>query len=117
MTSDQIQKCKNKLLHLLEEHNELEDGHEDSADSVVLDQSGAGTLPGMVSEAIHTHDPEPEFEVSERRKLQGHRIEGALYRIAIGEFGFCRVCKKDIEYSRLEADPTATRCLKCAELS
>ncbi len=115
MTSDQIQKCKAKLLHLLEEHNELEDEHEDSADSVVLDQSGAGMLPGMVSEAIHTHDPQPQFEVSERRQLEGHRIEGALQRIESDEFGYCRVCEKEIEYNRLEADPTATRCLKCAE--
>jgi len=114
MTTDQIKRCKDKLLHLLEEHNELEEEHEESGDSVVLDQSGAGMLPGMVSDAMHTHDPQPQFEVSQRRQLQGHRIEGALLRIASGEFGNCRVCGKEIEYSRLEADPTVTRCVKCA---
>ena len=114
MTSDQIQKCKDKLLHLLKEHNELEDEHEGVADSVVMDQAGAGMLPGMVPEALHTHDPKPQFEVSHRRELQGHRIEGALHRITTNEYGTCRVCNKEIEYSRLEADPTVTRCVKCA---
>lgn len=114
MRIDQIKQCRDKLLHLLKEHNELEEEHEGSADSVVLDQSIAGMLPGMVTEAIHTHDPHPQFEVSHRRQLQGHRIEGALHRIATHEFGNCRVCNNEIEYSRLEADPTVTRCVKCA---
>ena len=113
MTSDQIQQCKNKLLDLLKAHNELEDEHQGSTDSVVMDQASAAMLPGMVPEAIHTHDPKPQFEVTHRRQLKGHRIEGALHRIATNEFGNCRVCKKEIEYSRLEADPTATRCLQC----
>ena len=114
MTSDQIKQCKDKLLHLLKEHNEIEHDHEEPGDSVVLDQSGAGMLSGMVPEAIHSHDRQPQFEVSHRRELQGHRIEGALHRIATDEFGSCRVCNKEIEYSRLEADPTVTRCVKCA---
>ena len=113
MTSDQIQNCKDKLLHLLEQHNELEDQHQDVTDSVVMDQAAAGMLPGMVPEALHSHDPKPQFEVAHRRELRGHRIEGALHRIATKEYGTCRVCNKEIEFSRLEADPTATRCASC----
>ncbi|MCS6987349.1 MAG: TraR/DksA C4-type zinc finger protein [Sphingomonadaceae bacterium] len=41
-------------------------------------------------------------------------IRRALARIAQGRYGICEVCGDDIAPARLEALPTATRCIACA---
>lgn len=40
-------------------------------------------------------------------------VEGALQRIADGTYGECADCGGDIDYERLKAYPTATRCVEC----
>jgi RNA polymerase-binding protein DksA len=40
-------------------------------------------------------------------------IESALLRIARGEFGICLDCGQPIPIARLEANPTAERCISC----
>ena len=40
-------------------------------------------------------------------------IDGALTRIADGTYGRCAECGTEIEYARLEAQPTALRCVEC----
>ena len=42
------------------------------------------------------------------------QIEAALKRIAEGSYGVCAQCGDEIAPKRLEAQPTATRCIKCA---
>lgn len=42
------------------------------------------------------------------------QIEEALKRIADGSYGVCTQCGDDIAPRRLAAQPTATRCIKCA---
>lgn len=42
------------------------------------------------------------------------QIEEALRRISEGSYGVCANCGEDIAPKRLEALPTATRCIKCA---
>ncbi len=42
------------------------------------------------------------------------QIEEALKRIAEGSYGICTQCGEDIAPKRLEALPTATRCIQCA---
>ncbi len=44
------------------------------------------------------------------------RIDGALLRIKEGSFGNCIDCGQDIPFARLEAEPTAARCVNCQEL-
>ena len=41
-------------------------------------------------------------------------IDSALQRMEVGLYGICRLCKKQIPYSRLVATPYATRCATCA---
>ena len=41
-------------------------------------------------------------------------VRQALGRIQRGAYGVCEVCQRPIEQARLEAMPTATRCVKCA---
>lgn len=40
-------------------------------------------------------------------------IDGALRRMDEGTYGDCDECGTEIGYPRLEAQPTATRCVKC----
>jgi DnaK suppressor protein len=47
--------------------------------------------------------------------MQADNIEGGLRRIESGQYGFCFYCEEGIDIKRLDADPTYTRCLKCAD--
>lgn len=44
------------------------------------------------------------------------RIDNALVRIKEGTFGYCVDCGLDIPFGRLQAEPTAARCVRCQEL-
>lgn len=43
------------------------------------------------------------------------RIDGALRRMAEGNYGQCVSCGQDIPKPRLLAEPTAARCVQCQE--
>jgi DnaK suppressor protein len=44
------------------------------------------------------------------------RIDTALARINEGSYGQCESCGQDIPQARLQAEPTALRCVQCQEL-
>jgi RNA polymerase-binding transcription factor len=44
------------------------------------------------------------------------RIDAALKRLKDGSYGLCEGCGQGIPAERLEAEPTATRCVRCQEL-
>ena len=44
------------------------------------------------------------------------RIDGALARINEGSYGLCESCGQEIPAARLQAEPTALRCVHCQEL-
>ncbi|HEV8334141.1 MAG TPA: TraR/DksA family transcriptional regulator [Steroidobacteraceae bacterium] len=44
------------------------------------------------------------------------RIDTALARLSEGSYGLCEDCGQRIPEARLEAEPTALRCIKCQEL-
>jgi RNA polymerase-binding protein DksA len=44
------------------------------------------------------------------------RIDGALRRIEGGSFGVCVQCGQDIPLPRLEAEPSASRCIDCQSM-
>ena len=43
-------------------------------------------------------------------------VDDALRRLAEGSYGLCERCGRPISEARLEAMPTARRCLDCAKL-
>ena len=66
------------------------------------------------------HDPEGAtigFERAQAEALRAglqHRlteVDAALARLADGTYGFCAVCGRPIAPARLEARPTADRCI------
>ena len=44
------------------------------------------------------------------------RIDTALARISDGNYGLCETCGQEIPEARLQAEPTALRCVQCQEL-
>lgn len=50
------------------------------------------------------------------RHIDGMRdIEAALQRVRNGEYGVCIDCGDDVGFGRLQAYPTAKRCIVCQE--
>lgn len=69
------------------------------------------------------HDPEGTTiaasralvsSLSDAGRQQLDEIDAALERLRSGTYGGCEGCGKPIEAGRLEARPTATRCVACA---
>jgi len=66
---------------------------------------------------------EQAAELENQEALQGiensevheiRQIQAALNRISEGTYGICTLCGADIAAKRLQALPTATRCISCA---
>lgn len=55
------------------------------------------------------------FADIDRDAQELQRIDGALRRLKDGTYGECVDCGADIPKARLEAEPTALRCVNCQE--
>jgi DnaK suppressor protein len=84
--------------------------HEDDRRPVKVDQTRMGRLSRM--DAIQ--DQAMAIELERRREVELARIDAALERLAVGEYGFCVTCGEAIEPKRLELDPATPLCLGCA---
>ena len=82
----------------------------DATRPVDLDQSSVGRLSRM--DAMQSQAMAQEN--ARRRKVQLVRIEAALERIEVEEYGYCAVCDKEINMRRLEVDPATPFCVFCA---
>lgn len=115
MTEDQIQQCKAKLLLIQEKYQELEASYaEDSVEegeSEILNQTSVGRLSLM--EAMEKQ--KTLLNESRQREMLAEKIEGGLRRIENGSYGNCFYCEEAIGFSRLQANPTHTRCKKCVK--
>lgn len=58
---------------------------------------------------------ETSFDLAAREGKYLIYLEEALQRIKDGTFGVCKVCGNLIPKARLEAVPTATKCVNCKE--
>ena len=54
-------------------------------------------------------------DAARRRRRDLLRIDAALERLELGEYGHCLVCDAEIGEGRLALDPAAVLCLACAE--
>lgn len=77
---------------------------------VALDQQSVGRLSRM--DALQQQAMDEATERTRRRDLL--RIERAEARLRDGEYGYCETCGEEIAARRLEVDPMAERCVRCA---
>jgi DnaK suppressor protein len=82
--------------------------HERAA--VKLDQTAVGRLSRM-----DAMQQQAMAEAEERRRqVEMVRLKHALKILDAGEYGFCQNCGLQIPARRLEIDPAAVVCVKCA---
>lgn len=65
-------------------------------------------------QAVDLADDEALEGVDDVLRAEARQVRLALARIDNGTYGTCANCGEDIPRARLEAQPTATRCLSCA---
>jgi DnaK suppressor protein len=81
-----------------------------AADTVELDQMRQGRLSRMDA----MQQQAMAAETHRRRALDLKRVAAALARIDSGEYGYCLTCGEPIAPRRLEFDPAASECIRCA---
>jgi RNA polymerase-binding transcription factor DksA len=80
-----------------------------------IDSELRSSLPADWEEQATKLEDQDSLEGIEKSKLQEIRqINDALKRIDEGSYGVCTQCGGLIDPKRLEALPTATKCISCA---
>lgn len=77
---------------------------------VVLDQDSVGRLSRIDAMQVQAM----ALAAERRREAERARITAALKRLDEGEWGYCLVCGDKIAPARLEHDPSAMKCIRCA---
>ncbi|MEO5613899.1 MAG: TraR/DksA C4-type zinc finger protein [Cypionkella sp.] len=84
-------------------------------------------LSGISTELVAEHSPDWEELATEREGdevlesmgnaglLEIRRIEAALARIEVGDYGICATCGQAIEHGRLDVLPDTPFCRNCAQ--
>ena len=114
LTSHQLESLETALRKRLAElREELRAAAEASTDSRY--QGSAGDVSDLKDAAFadmvaNLNDAEAERDAAEIRD-----IDAALTRMHEGRYGLCIDCGDAITHSRLEAYPSASRCLACQE--
>jgi DnaK suppressor protein len=104
-------KFKKKLLARKEELNQLSALSSESRQTVTLDQQSVGRLSRMDA----MQGQAMALATEERREQERVRVEAALRRIELDNYGFCLKCEEKIDVRRLELNPSTTLCLTCAQ--
>ena len=103
-------KARDILIARRDELQQLSAGSADARETVTLDQQSVGRLSRM--DALQQ---QAMAQATERqRAAELVKIEQALGRIDEGEYGYCVACGEEISAKRLEIDPAATHCIRCA---
>ena len=110
-TEKQFDQFKTLLLDRREALLQADETGEEAEKVVELDQTRVGRLSRMDAMQAQAMSR----ETGRRRRLDLVKTDAALKRLEEGEFGECLDCTEAINPNRLEADPTATLCISCAE--
>jgi DnaK suppressor protein len=107
----QLESLREQLLRQRDELASQDETSREDTEPVELDQARVGRLSRM--DAMQAQAMAQEAERRRQRHLEA--IGGALRRIETGDYGVCFACGEEIDLRRLQADPTNTRCIRCAE--
>jgi len=100
---------RDRLLAMRAAIESLADTREASSEVVELDQTRMGRLTRM--DALQLQAMAKAGQA--RAKVELAKIDAALKRLDEGSYGECLDCAEAIGQARLEANPTATRCVGC----
>ncbi len=86
----------------------------EEADSTVSNmKEGAAVYPDPIDRASQEEGFNLELRTRDRERKLLKKIEQALDKIDKGEYGLCDDCGAEIGIRRLEARPTAVKCIDC----
>ncbi len=100
---------RQRLLAMREAIEAVAESRADASEVVELDQARTGRLTRM--DALQLQAMAKAGQARARVELA--RIDAALRRLDDGRYGDCLDCDEPIAAARLEANPTATRCVDC----
>lgn len=103
--------ARRRLLERQKELTEHADTNAEARGTVTLDQQSVGRLSRM--DALQQ---QAMAQATDRQRLaELTRIELALRLLDTGDYGYCSNCGEEIPEKRLEIDPSATICVRCAK--
>ena len=111
MDQTKLERFQKQLEELEAELRDSVEGKADATAPVQVDSS-IGRLSRM--DAIQSQQMALGLKARQQQAL--FRVQNALKAITNGTYGECRRCKGPIAIERLEAQPDAVLCVKCAEL-
>jgi DnaK suppressor protein len=111
LPENNLQEFKSRLLKLKSGLLKAAETGEQAEEVVELDQARVGRLSRMDAMQAQAMS----VETGRRRRQYLVEIEKALERIEAGDYGECLECGELIHPGRLEANPTATLCISCAQ--
>lgn len=79
-------------------------------------QDDAANYPDPNDRASQEEEFTLELRARDRERKLIKKIDESLGMIESGEYGFCESCGVEIGVRRLEARPTASKCIDCKEL-
>ncbi|TDQ63669.1 TraR/DksA family transcriptional regulator [Maritalea mobilis] len=111
LTEQEVDGFKAVLLAKQQELQAIDALGEEARKAVELDQQSVGRLSRM--DALQGQAMAQAQKRQRQRELT--RIEMALTRLQNGDYGYCDSCGDPIAKRRLEVDPAAGFCIRCAE--
>lgn len=84
-----------------------------AGDLSLLKELHEQTSGDMIDAALDSVQDEISSQLAEVESRELARIEVALERMRIGQYGICEICGCNIPMARLNALPYATNCIKC----
>ena len=79
----------------------------------LLNERAAALREEIGDDRMADLNAEPEVAALERDVIEWREVEAALARVHEPDFGLCADCDADIPFARLEANPSAKRCVAC----
>jgi len=111
LTKKQLETLKNKLI---EEKNGLVFSDQVNASNIELSKpEGSDEVEQSITDYTNSH----LLRFRNREVFYAKKIDKALKKFEMDEFGLCSDCGEWIRYERLLARPTAEMCIQCKEES
>ena len=111
LSETDLQHFKSRLLELKSGLMKAAETGQQAEEVVELDQARVGRLSRMDAMQAQAMS----VETGRRRRQQLVEIDLALERIEASDYGECFECGELILAGRLDANPTATLCIGCAQ--
>jgi len=77
------------------------------------EEAGMGSLPDPLDRAAQEEGFNLELRTRDRERRLIKKIEQSLDQVNNNEYGYCDACGAEIGIRRLEARPTAEKCIDC----